>query len=190
MASIGKERFQSYEPILEFKPNAEAHTGLVGTAKDPRVASCQGMRPQRSFTDVQRDVGRANRHDGAFRILDSMNRLERGPKLRGINLQFGPTPLEAGLGLGHAILNSLDAVPAGKRAPGSHPEALQNGVGIDEDWTLVPRHGSSQLDRGLNPMRREEVRKIVDGQVEERSRPPRRDTAFVNGESDDLHEWL
>jgi hypothetical protein len=37
MASIGKERFQSYEPILESKPNAKAHTGLVGTAKDPRA---------------------------------------------------------------------------------------------------------------------------------------------------------
>jgi hypothetical protein len=75
------------------------------------------MRPQRSFADVQRDVWRANSHDGTFRILDSMNRLERGPKLRGINLQFRPTPLESGLGLGHAILNSLDSVPAGKGAP-------------------------------------------------------------------------
>src|ERR1019366_8692965 len=141
MASIGKERFQSYEPILESKPNAEAHTGLVGAAKEPRVASRQGMRPQRSFTDVQRDVWGANRHDGAFRILDSMNRLESRPELRAINLQFRPTPLEASLGLGHAILNSLDAVPAGKRPPGPHPEALQNGVGLDEERTLVTHHG-------------------------------------------------
>src|ERR1700730_17549496 len=107
MASINKERFQSYEPILESKPNTEAHTGLVGTAKDPRVASRQGMRPQRSFTDVQRDVGRANRHDGAFRILHSMNRLERGPELRGINLQFHPTPLESGLRFDYTILDGL-----------------------------------------------------------------------------------
>jgi len=55
---------------------------------------------------------------------------------------------------------------------------------------VVASHGTSQLDGGLNPMRREEVGEIIDRQIEERARPPRRDATFVNGEADHFHEWL
>ena len=75
----------------------------------------------------------------------------------GIDLQLRPSALKAGLRFCHAILDRLDAVAVRKRAPGSDPEALQDGVGIDKNGALVARHRTSQLDRGRDPMRREEV---------------------------------
>ena len=39
-------------------------------------------------------------------------------------------------------------------------------------------------------MRREQVRQIVNGQVEQTCRAARRDAAFVNGEGDHFHERL
>jgi len=173
MPYIVDKRFQSDQPILEPKPNAETHTGLVRSAENPRIASRQRVRPQRPLAHIKRDVGRPNSHDGALCIPHRMDRLERRRQLGSIDLLFGPPALKTGLCLGHAILDRLNAVATRKRAPGSDPEALQDGVGIDENGTLVASHWTSQLDRGLYPMRREEIGEIVNCQVQQCARPAR-----------------
>ena len=124
------------------------------------------MRPQRPLADAQCNVGRSNGHDGALRILHWMDCLERCHELHGIDLQLCPPALKAGLRFCHAILDRLDAVAVRKRAPGSYPETLQDGVGIDEDRSLMASHRTSQLNRGRNPMRRKEVGEIVNCQVQ------------------------
>ena len=54
-------------------------------------------------------------------------------------------------------------------------------------WRAIGPHSSTG---DSNPMRREEVGKIIDGQIEQRGRPPRRHAALVNGEGDHFHERL
>jgi hypothetical protein len=108
--------------------------------------------------------------------------------LGGVDLQFRTAPLKTGLRLGHAILDRLDAVSARKRAPRSNPEAFQDGVRIDENWTVMASHVTSQLNGGLNPVRGEEVGKVIDRQIEKCGGPSRRDASFINSQTNDFHE--
>ena len=190
MPGIAKKRFQSDQSMLEPEPDTETHTGLVRPAQNPGIISRQSVSPQRSFTDIKRDVGGPNRHDGPFRIRHRMDCLESGHKLCSVDLQFRSTPLKSRLRFSHAVLDSLDAVAARKCAPRAHPKALQDSVGIEEKRTAMASHGTSQLDRGLNPMGREEVGKIINRQVQQRARSPCRDAALVNSEANHFHERL
>src|SRR5437868_4733585 len=80
-----------------------------------------------------------------------MDRDERCAKFRSINLLFGLPSLIARLRLSHAFLDSFDAISTGKCAPPADPEALQDGVRIDEDGASVARHGPLTNRTGVQP---------------------------------------
>jgi len=77
------------------------------------------------------------------------------------------TTLKAGLGLGRAILDSLDGVPARQCPPRSDAPALQDGVRIDEDRADVARHRVSQFYSRFDPVVPEEIGKIIYGQIQQ-----------------------
>jgi hypothetical protein len=166
MSRIGKKRFQGDEAAAKTETDAKAHAGLVRTAKNPGVASRQGVSPKGAFTDIQCNVWRTDRHYGALRVHHGVDSLETPSKFRGINQRFGPPALESSLCLRHAVLDRLDFIAARERAPGSHPEALEDDVGIDQDWTFVTGHGFSKLYRGRCPIDLEEITQFIDREIE------------------------
>ena len=102
--------------------------------------------------------------------------------MRGVDLLLRPTPLKAGLRLGHAVLHRLDA-DSRPRARATTPTRQHSRMTFVSTrtgprWRAI---GASQFDRGFDPVRREEVRKIIDRQIEQARRSPRRNAALVDG---------
>ena len=69
-----EEIFQCHEPFTKSKPGAATQAGLVRSAQDPCVFPAQRVSPERSLTDVERDVGDPDRQLGSFPIADGMDR--------------------------------------------------------------------------------------------------------------------
>jgi len=80
---------------------------------------------------------------------------------RGVDPLLGAAALKAGLCLSHAVLDSLDAVPARQCPPRSHAPALQDDIGVDEDRADVAWHAGSQLHRRLDPVVPEEIGQVI-----------------------------
>ena len=119
-----------------------------------------------------------------------MHPRQRGAEHRRVNPLLGAAALKAGLCLSHAVLDSLDAVPARQCPPRSHAPALQDDIGVDEDRADVAWHAGSQLHRRLDPVVPEQVGEVIDGQIQQVRRFPRRKPPFVDRSGDHLGERL
>ena len=146
------------------------------------------MSPKRSLSDIQCDVGNPNRQLGSLPIAGGMDRSHRDPQLFLVDLSFRWSLLEAGLCFGHALLDSFYQVTADKCSPCAHPVGLQNAVRVYQYDTAVPSHDHSQVERTRDAVRGEQLRKVLDTQIEQAGNPSDRDVTFVDGKGDHFHK--
>ena len=125
------------------------------------------MSPKRCLSSVQRDIVDSNRQLGAFAVSDEMDRFQGSAQIGHIYLPFRPAFLEARLRFGHAILDGFHAVAACKRPPQPCSVGLQYDIRINQYGVAVSSHDASQIDCAWDVMRREEIREILDAQIEQ-----------------------
>ena len=121
------------------------------------------VRPKRRLAPIQCDVGYP---DGQFSTLagwDAMNGFQRHAQFVRIDLLFRSSLLEAGLRFGHTIFDGFDTVTARECAPRTDPVRFQDDVRVNEHGAMVSRHRTSQVDRMLDTVRREQIRQTFDG---------------------------
>ena len=96
--------------------------------------------------------------------------------------------LEPRLGLRDAILHGLHAVAPCQRPPQTRPVRLLDHIRVHEHGTAMPSHDASYLGRLRNAVHREQIRKIVDAEIEQRRGPAYRDKSVPDGKPDNLQE--
>lgn len=188
VTDVFQEPFQRHEAVAIAQEDAAAEACLVRPGEQPgAVVAVQGVGPERFLTAVQgghlpeqqlRPLPVAHAMDGAQRYTQS-------------GLIYFSSPFLAlfpGLGLSDAVFRRLQPIAAGQGAPRACAVALEDDVGVHEDWTGMRRHRDSQRDGTLEPMFGEQVADAFDGAVEQRRGPAKRDEALVDCAGHDFGE--
>lgn len=183
-----EEIFQRHEPITKPEPDTATKAGPVRPAQDPCVVAAQRMSPKRSLAEVQRNVGDPDRQLGSFPIADGMDRPQGGPQFLLVDLSCQWSLLKAGLCFDHALLDSFYRVTADKCSPCTHPVGLQNAVRVYQYDAAVPSHDRSKVERTRDAELGEQLRKVLDTEIEHAGNPSDRDVAFVDGKADHFHK--
>ena len=126
MASILEQSFQRHQTLEEPEPHSETQACLVRSAQHPTIVPMEGVRPERSLSAIQGDVGHPHGQFGTFPVPDSMNHCQRRTQFQRVDLPFRPSLLKPGLCFRHAILDGFNPVATRNRAiqkESCHPQA-------------------------------------------------------------------
>ncbi len=136
---------------------------------------------------IEREFASPDRQHRTFLLPARMNAREPVPQLRLIELVLGLVAPEPGLGLGDAIFDGLHGGAARQRPPGPCPVGLQDDIRVYRHGAAMPSHDASWLGRLRDAVHREQIRKIVDAQLEQSRGPAHRDEALPDRKPEILH---